>query len=344
MVGCGSGASDSGGGAGAGGEGGAGGSVGGGGAGAGGNSSGTTAPANGPSGLFEVHYIRTSSIADVGGVMRDGPVAELVVWDKKKTEGDCSLYIPRTPFCEACPTGQVCVDTNVCRAQPTGQSVGNVTLTGLNSATKPLPLTFVAGNYSSAETLALPACTVGDTIGLSATGDGAYPAFSIQAKCVAPLAMSNSSSVMLESGKAFTLTWTPGTVADARITAEFDLSHHGGSKGQVRCEAADTGSLTVSGTLIKSLVDLGVTGFPWLTVVRVVTGTTPVGSGQAKLMVYSDEKFDLELPGLKSCNDSSECPSPQTCMVPSQMCGVACTTNADCPSGQTCQSSTRSCK
>lgn len=318
--------------------------MGGGGAGAGGNSSDTTAPAGGPDGTFEVHYMRTSSIADVGGVMRDGPVAELVVWDKKKTEGACSLYQPRTPFCEPCPSGQVCVEDNVCRAQPTGQSVGDVTLTGLNSATKPLPLKFVGGNYSNAETIALPACTVGETIGLSATGDGAYPAFTIQTKCVAPLEMSISSSVMLESGKAFTLTWTPGTVADARITAEFDLSHHGGSKGQVRCETGDTGSLTVAGTLIKNLVDLGVTGFPWLTVVRVAKGTTPVGSGQAQLLVYSDEKFDLELPGLKSCETSADCTSPQTCLVPGQMCGIACTTNTDCPTGQTCQSSTKSCK
>jgi Cys-rich repeat protein len=149
----------------------------------------------------------------------------------------------------------------------------------------------------------------------------------------------------LESGKAFTLTWTPGTVADARITLEFDLSHHGGSKGQIRCETADsTGSLTVSGTLIKSLVDLGVTGYPWLTIARVSKGTAPVGAGQAQLKVYSDDKLILEVPGIKSCNDDSVCPSGQTCLIPSYMCGVACKANSDCPTGQTCQTTSKTCK
>jgi hypothetical protein len=286
----------------------------------------------------------TTSIADIGGVMRDAPVAELVVWDKKKTEGDCSLYIPRTPFCESCAAGTVCVETNVCRAQSTGQSVGEVTLTGLNSTAKPLALTYVAGTYSSAETVALPACTAGDAVGLSATGAGAYPAFTIQTKCIAPLALTNPSGA-IEGGKAFTLAWTPGTVADARITAEFDLSHHGGSKGQIRCETADSsGSLTVPGALVKSLVDLGVTGYPWLTIARVAKGTAPVGAGQAQLKIYSDQKLILEVPGIKSCNDDSACPTGQTCLIPSYMCGVACKANTDCPTGQTCQTSSKTCK
>jgi Cys-rich repeat protein len=149
---------------------------------------------------------------------------------------------------------------------------------------------------------------------------------------------------VLDGSKPFTLNWTPGTVADARITLEFDLSHHGSSKGQVRCDVADTGSLTVSATLLKSLIDLGVTGFPWLTITRVVKGKTTVGSGQAQLMLYSDEKLILEVPGVKSCNDNSQCPDGQTCLLGTLMCGIECTKNADCPTGQTCNTATNSCK
>jgi len=316
--------------------------------GGGAGAAGATAASSGPYGLFDIHYIGSSFYTDISGFMYDGPPADLVVWDKKKTEGDCSLYTPSTPFCDSCPTGQVCVGTNLCRAQPATQSVGDVTLSGLNPPSGVNPLKLVVGgnnSYLCAETLPVPPCsTPGGAIRLDATGAGAYPAFSIPAECIAPLVLTTT-AVALESGKPFSLTWTPGTVADARITLEFDLSHHGGSKGQLRCDTGDTGSLTVSATLIKSLLDLGVTGFPWLTVSRVVKGTSTVGSGQAQLTVYSDFRFDdMDISGLKSCTDSSQCPSGQTCLTGSYMCGVACTTNADCPTGQTCLATTKVCQ
>jgi hypothetical protein len=69
-----------------------------------------------------------------------------------------------------------------------------------------------------------------------------------------------------------------------------------------------------------------------------------VGTGQAQLKIYSDRDYVAELPGLISCQNDTECPTGQTCLVPGQMCGVACTTSADCPSGQTCVSSTKVCK
>lgn len=289
--------------------------------GAAGGAGGSTTPATeGPNGLFDIHYMKTTSVADIGGVLTDRPKPEQVIWDKKKTDGDCALYIPRTPFCESCPTGQVCVDMNVCRPQAVARPVGDVTLTGLNSTANPLSLVNVADTYSSPETLALPPCTVGDTVKLDASGAGEYPAFSVQATCIAPLVVP-STSMPLESGKAFTLTWTPGTVADARITLEFDLSHHGGSKGQIRCETADSGSLQVSAALMKSLLDLGVTGFPWLTIERVAKGTTPVGSGQAQLKIYSDERVNLEVPGVISCQKDADCPTGKTCLNTSNMCG-----------------------
>lgn len=310
---CGSSASDSGEG-GSGGTGGAGGAAGG----AGGTS--TIPVAEGPNGLFDIRYMKETSVADIGGIMWDRPKPEQVIWDKKKTDGDCALYIPRAPFCESCPTGQVCVEMNTCRAQAVARAVGDVTLSGLNSTAKPLPLVSVADTYSSPETLSLPPCTVGGTVKLDASGAGEYPAFSVQAKCIAPLVVP-STSMPLESGKAFTLTWTPGSVAEAHITFEFDLSHHGGSKGQIRCETADSGSLQVSAALMKSLMDLGITGFPWLTVARVAKGTIPVGSGQAQLKIYSEERINLEVPGVISCQKDADCPTGKTCLNTSNMCG-----------------------
>jgi hypothetical protein len=339
------------------GEGGVGGSGGagttpGGGAGASGGST-TATSASGPYGVFEIHYVTgaaaTASFTDISGLMRDGTPTELVVWAKKKTEGDCSLYTPRAPFCESCVAPQVCVADNVCRTPPSSYPVGKVTLTGLNptSGASPLELTPIttdsATNYLCAETLPMPPCTAGGAVRLDAAGAGPFPAFSVAGQCIAPLVVGNA-SIAIESGKDFTLTWTPGIVADARIGLLFDLSHHGGSKGQIICETADSGSLKVSGALIKSLMDLGVTGFPKAEINRIFTGKTTVGTGTAELRLRSDLVFQVDIPGLKSCNTNSDCTAPETCQVPGQMCGISCTTSADCPSGKTCFASTKTCK
>ncbi len=328
---------DSGGGSGGSGAGGGGGS---------GGAGGSTGPVSGPYGLFDIHYVTGTSAADsysaVGGVMYDGPPAERTVWDKKKTDGDCSLYTPRAPFCDSCVSPGVCVETNVCRTAPGSHEVGQVTLTGLNppSGASPLALTPVttstSTNYLCAETLPLPPCTVGGAIGLAAAGQGEYPAFAIQAACIAPLVVSNT-AVQIERGKAFTLNWTPSSVPNSRVQLTFDLSHHGGSKGKVICDTADSGSLDVSATLVTDLIALGVTGYPKAYVARVLTGSTAVGAGQAQLKVYSDVEFVAQLPGLVSCDTNADCTGAgETCQVPGQMCGVSCATSADCTGGKTC--------
>lgn len=335
-------------------DGGSGGAAGSGGAGGGGGGAGgSTATGAKAHGKFEIHYVTgataASSYAEIGGFMYDGPPAELVVWTKKKTEGACSLYTPGTPFCASCAAGEVCVDTDVCRTPPSTHDIGAVTLTGLSppSGANPLPLTAVTNasgtTYLCAETLPVPPCTEGGAVRLDAAGKGEYPAFSVETQCIAPLVL-GSPTVPLEGGKATTLAWTASSVASARVTVELDLSHHGGSKGKVICDTADTGSLQISGTLLESLIALGVTGYPKAVITRVLVGSTPVEGGQAELKVYSDQYPLVEIPGLISCQNDTECPTGQTCQVPGQMCGISCTSNADCPTGQTCLSTTKICK
>lgn len=364
LAGCGGGGDDGAGGTGGGGDGGSGGGVpGGGGTGGGGGDGGSgggggipggggtgAGGVTGPGtvaayGIFQIHYKTDLGITSVDGIMRDGAPPEAILWEKSKTDGDCSLYKPRAPFCDSCLPPNVCTADNVCSTPPATYGVGQVSVTGLNSASSPLVLTDVRATtitYQSAETLSLPPCTAGGPIRLDATGEGEFPAFSIDTQCIASLAVTNP-TIAIESGKTFTLTWTPGTVAGTRIKLELDLSHHGGSKGRLICDTADTGSLQVPGTLIKSLMDLGVTGWPKADVTRILTAQTPVGSGQAELRVYSDTEFVVQIPDLISCNTDADCPSPQTCQVPGMMCGISCTSDADCPTGQTCLA-TKICK
>lgn len=314
----------------------------------------TTAPTTeGPYGAFDIEYdpgtktVKPST--KISGIMRDGTPTESTLWEKKKTEGECSLYIPRAPFCESCVAPQVCVADNVCRTPPASYPVGAVTLTGLTSPSGANPLELilinsdVLTNYQCAETLPMPACTEGGAIRLDATGAGQFPAFSIAGQCIAPLVVSNP-KISIESGKDFSLTWTPGAVTDARIGLTFNLSHHGGSKGKLICETADSGSLRVPGTLIKALIDLGVSGFPSADVKRVYTGKAAVGTGQAELRLTSSLAFEVEVPGITSCNTSADCTAPETCQSAIKMCGISCTSSADCPTGKTCNTTAKLCK
>lgn len=313
---------------------------------------GGTGVANAPHGIFEVRYVTgesaATSFADITGLVRDGAPVQLVLWEKKKTEGDCSIYTPRIPFCTSCSSPRMCAADNVCRLPPTSLPVGKVTLTGLNSPSganpfELAPVTSTTGTYyQCAENLPLPPCTVGGAIALDATGEGQFPAFNIAARCIAPLVVTNT-ECMIESGRDFALTWLPGTVADARVGFELDLSHHGGTRGRLVCDTADSGSLRVPGALIKSLMDLGVTGFPKAEIKRVFTNQSAVGSGQVELRLRSDREFLVDIPGLQSCNINAECVAPETCQYPAMMCGISCKTNADCPSGKTCLSTTKIC-
>lgn len=299
-------------------------------------------------GTFEIHLIEellgTPAHTAVSGEVRDGAPTDMVIWDKKTTEGTCSLYTPRTPFCEACASDEVCVDTNTCRKSPTLYDVGEVRVAGLSSqggGTGPVILSLASGKYNSSA-LPYPPCVEGADVRLDASGN-VFPAFSIQSKCIAPLVV-QSTSVTLESGKPATLTWTPSPATSAaRIEVVLDLSHHGGSKGKIICETSDTGSLQVPGALLGSLIALGVTGFPGVTLTRRLVASTTVGAGKADLAIYSDVSLVAQIPGLVSCNLDTDCAPGQTCLFPTLMCGIECTTTADCPTGQTC-ASTKVCK
>ena len=82
------------------------------------------------------------------------------------------------------------------------------------------------------------------------------------------------SSITLEKDKPLTLTWTAkGASADSTIHVHLDISHHGGTKGQIECDTADSGSLTIGASLVTQLVNLGVAGFPTVRLTRSSVGS-----------------------------------------------------------------------
>jgi hypothetical protein len=260
-----------------------------------------TPPAGGAAG-------RTS----LSGKVSDGPTPATVVLDLVKETGGCRLLSPRAPFCDpACSGSDLCVGDNRCAAYPKSQDLGPVEVRGLGSA--PITMAFVVNSYEVFGDLNLPfpPAPEGGEVKVIVKG-GRYGAFTLATQAVAPLAWSDT--LILDRNKAIALTWTaPGMPAVGRMEVKVEISHHGGSKGEIDCSLPDTGSGQVPAELVTKLIDFGVAGFPTVTLTRVATGTASIAPGQVRLQVLSSIKREVMVAGYTSCDETNPCPGGKTC-------------------------------
>lgn len=254
--------------------------------------------------------------ATVLGKVYDAPTPANLVWETAQTDGDCKLLTPRVPYCSTpCGSGAVCVEDDTCVADPTSHSVGTVTVTGLRTTAgaSSFTMTAIKNAYqpSGDTTLAYPPFAEGDAVTFAAAG-GDFAAFSLTSKGVTPLEVT-STALELKSGVPIALTWTKGGLSDAKIHVKLDISHHGGTKGQIECDTDDSGSLTISAALVGKLLDLGVAGFPSVIVTRHTIGSTVISPGLVELEIASLVEQFVAVDGLTSCTEDTQCADGQTC-------------------------------
>jgi hypothetical protein len=246
----------------------------------------------------------------LSGKLYDGAYPEATVWTRVASAGDCTLYAPATPLCTpACTTG-ACVATNLCQPYPTTISAGPLTVTGVGSS--PLTARPISGSYAASST-EYPPFTEGATVTVAAPGDASGAAsFTVGASGIAPLALKGTSAAIAKASAgygALALAWTaPGNAALAKIVVNVDLSHHGGSKGKITCEAPDTGSLAIPASLVTSLVNLGIYAYPKVELTRRATGSVTVGTGKVTLQIDSLQALPITIEGL-TCAAGSDCTS-----------------------------------
>ncbi|WP_437334101.1 hypothetical protein [Sorangium sp. So ce394] len=300
---------------------------GGGGSGGSGSSTGPGGPPGDPTrlvGAFQVRSLPDTPAGDapsgstsVVGKIYDGPTPSQIIWEMAAEEGSCRLLTPRVPFCnEPCGGSAVCVEDDTCEPYPAAHSAGAVTVTGLNleSGEASLVMTPVANNYQppAGAKLSYPPADEGQAVRFEASGDY-FGAFAVEAKGVSPLELLND-TIRLDPDQDVQLAWTPpGQAGGSEIYVKLDISHHGGTKGMIECSAEDTGSLDVPASLVTQLLDLGVAGFPTVIVTRRSVGSTTITAGRVDLVISSQIEKSVEIAGLTSCNDSSQCPEGQTC-------------------------------
>lgn len=253
----------------------------------------------------------------VFGKVYDGPTPATLIWEEVERSGECTLLTPRVPFCNTpCGGSAACVEDDVCQAYPTARSVGLVTVTGLSSTTGPVDLELrpVANNYQNPANveLAYPAFGEGQQIGLSAAGD-LLPSFAVSAFGIQPLTLGDT-ELRLVGGQALNLSWSvPGDPALARVVVKLDISHHGGTKGKIECDATDDGSLEIPGAMIGQLLALGVAGFPTVIATRRSVASTRIAVGRVDLAISADDERPVIIDGLTSCTEDGDCSGGATC-------------------------------
>ena len=248
----------------------------------------------------------------IGGKLFDRLPPSALIWSSDASEGGCTLLKPSTPFCDPACEGEVCTSDNSCAPYATPRNAGTLTFKGLQDTEGKSELSVepIVNSYTTPRDVSLPfpAFAEGDPISVS----GAQAGLSLTATGIAPLTLSTE-TVALSDSTPVTLAWTAGNNQAARILVELDISHHGGTKGKIECDVADTGSLTIAGSLLGKLLDLGVAGFPSIKVSRVLTSSASVGAGEVSLRVYADVERQVQIPGVMSCSEPADCPVGKSC-------------------------------
>lgn len=277
-----------------------------------------TPPASGVVGTFIVAVNTEFEVpsATIIGTVQDAPTPERTIWEEAAKDGACVLLEPRVPFCSTpCGSGNVCVEDDTCKPEPTNKDAGTVTIAGIKATAGATSVQLTAtspGVYTTATSLAIPPFDEGADVSASAAS-GPYGAFSAHAKGIALLVVPKG-ELPFEKNKPFPLTWTPkGAAGDSKIHVTIDISHHGGKKGEISCDTADTGSLTVSASLVTQLVNLGIAGFPVVRLTRSSEGSAQITGGTMRLSNEQTVERALAIPGLVSCTPDTPCPTGQTC-------------------------------
>ena len=270
-------------------------------------------PATEATGTSSASAAQTSFI----GLVTEGATPVANAWVEDQSAGGCKLYTPKAPFCDpACSSGSVCVSDDKCEKNATPKSVGNITLKGLTGGDVTMSPLGTSNNYQpkAGTTLPYPPCAEGAPVSLAVEG-GTYTPFELKAQCIEPLEYKGP--LKLVKNTAAELEWTaPGNTKLARMKVRLDISHHGGSRGKIECDVEDTGSLELPAAMVTKLLDLGVAGYPTVILTRIVSGGTASGEPQhVQFLVQEAVERAVEIDGLLSCTESSQCPSPKTCQT-----------------------------
>lgn len=254
----------------------------------------------------------------------DGKASDRVnpssVPDEVLTLGGCRLLRRRILSCEPpCSPGETCDAQSRCVPYPRQQDLGVVTVTGLVREVVLEPR--APGNNYFDTDLPTPPYRLGQAIGLRSTA-GALGVLELRGWGVEPLQLGAPARLALERGRDLRVSWPPPreATADTRVELRINIDQHGASPTNLVCELPDTGSATISATLVDALLNLGVSGFPNAALARRTADAARVPGGCVELEVRSPQAIEVRVGGHVPCMTQAQCPPELRCDLPTNTC------------------------
>lgn len=252
------------------------------------------------------------------GALRDAPPIESVPWEFAQEDGDCQLFVPAIPFCDpACASGTVCVVGDTCAPEPQPASVGPLTIDGFDVAVGESPFSIepIGSKFNyllpASVELEYPPAAEGAVVSLDAPGAGTAP-LHVESHGISFLEV-HGEEVLIAPDTPVELSWEPpGSGAESSMEIVVEISHHGGRKGKIVCDADDSGETTISAELITELINLGYAGFPTVKFSRQAVGTSDPPH-QVRFVIVEHVSLPIVIDGLVSCTTDDDCEEGETC-------------------------------
>lgn len=238
------------------------------------------------------------------------------------SEGDCRLLSPVVTTCtpECPPASAECSPERVCVPLPRTRSVGTVSVRGLA-----IPLAMepnaVTRDYTNPALPMLPhpGFLPGADVRLDAAG-GEYAPFELRGWGVSALVLSGD-VIDVRRAAPVRLAWeAPDEPGPARLNVRLEINVHGANKAWIECDFPDTGAAEIPALLVDGLFEQGLSGDPTLTAVRRSATSVEIEPGCVDLIVSSALSTPVQVEGIVSCRESSECPPPQQCVPLERFC------------------------
>jgi hypothetical protein len=248
------------------------------------------------------------------GKVYGGANPEPVHWKLVEEANGCQLLIPEVPFCSVnCGGSAACVASERCVSYPKALDLGLVHVKGLGP--REFDMEAIGGSYQPPGDLRLPypPAAEGAPVEVSAPG-GPLGALRLETRAIAPV--EGTGPVHPVAGQPLHVAWSaPGDPSLGRIEIELDLSHHGGTRGKIACNVADSGGVDISASQITKLLGLGASGFATIVVTRASTGMIGTALGRVLLRVVSSVEREVQIDGVSSCTKDGDCPAGRTCLT-----------------------------
>ncbi len=259
-----------------------------------------------------------SDYTSVGGSVLDG-----VSPAKAKVEvarvGACRLVKSENPLCDqACPgSAPLCAENNQCVAEPRTHDLGTVTVRGLVIPLEMSPK--ATKTYSNPPGLPHPGYEPGADLRIITSG-GDYAPFELRGWGVSLLEV-GPEPVRVAHGQPSVISWlAPETEGPAWVHASLNINFHGSNGAQIDCDFPDTGAAEIPAALIDGLIAEGTTTDPTLTLTRRSATSLAIEPGCVEMLVLSELALAIDVEGVISCRDSSDCSEGQTCIPVELFC------------------------